>query len=99
MIVFILGAMGFLAVLGFGCWLTGEAVESGRFGRSSFAAFGYWSVVLGSVFWLIVEADKADKAKGPCLQYETRMMFNAATKTMMPAKFCSLRGEWVDQPK
>lgn len=31
----------------------------------------------------------------PCAQYETRMMFNAATKTMMPAQFCVQEGEWV----
>lgn len=33
--------------------------------------------------------------EGPCAQYETRMMYNAATKTMMPAEFCVMRGEWV----
>ena len=38
-----------------------------------------------------------NKSVGPCMQYETRMMYNAATKTMMPAKFCVLRGEWAEE--
>ena len=33
--------------------------------------------------------------KGPCVKYETQMHYNAATKTMMPARACVLRGEWV----
>lgn len=33
--------------------------------------------------------------KGPCVKYETQMHYNAATKTMMPARVCVLRGEWV----
>lgn len=37
-----------------------------------------------------------ENSKGPCVQYETQMHFNAATKTVMPARVCVLRGEWVE---
>ena len=33
----------------------------------------------------------------PCVEYETRMMYNAATKTMMPARVCIERGEWINE--
>ena len=33
-------------------------------------------------------------SEGPCLSYETRLIYNAETKTMMPARFCTNRGEW-----
>ena len=35
--------------------------------------------------------------KNPCVQYEERMSYNAATKTMMPMRVCVERGEWVEQ--
>lgn len=39
------------------------------------------------------------KEQRPCLQYETRMMYNAATKTMMPMRYCAQYGEWVEGDK
>ncbi len=55
------------------------------------AAIGLAIVVLGVAINIgIKESDK-----GPCHQWETRMMYNAATKTMMPSRVCVLRGEWV----
>ena len=36
-----------------------------------------------------------EQEKGPCVAYETQLHYNAATKTMMPAKVCVNRGEWV----
>ena len=38
-----------------------------------------------------------ESVSGPCLNWETQMHYNAATKTMMPAKVCTSRGEWVDE--
>ena len=46
---------------------------------------------------LLVEAAIDQSKTGPCHQYETRMMYNAATKTMMPSRVCVLRGEWVEE--
>ena len=37
-----------------------------------------------------------ENERGPCVQYETQMHYNAATKTTMPARVCVLRGEWVE---
>ncbi len=30
----------------------------------------------------------------PCVTYESRLTYNAATKTMMPMRVCVERGEW-----
>lgn len=37
------------------------------------------------------------ESENPCLEYETTMMYNAATKTMMPVRSCKKRGEWVEE--
>lgn len=34
---------------------------------------------------------------GPCFKWQTQLMPNAATKTMMPSRVCVLRGEWVEE--
>lgn len=49
----------------------------------------------GYLFQAMVDPNK----KGPCAQYETQMHYNAATKTMRPARVCVLRGEWVEEVK
>ena len=33
----------------------------------------------------------------PCVEYESRLTYNAATKTMMPMRVCVERGEWVTE--
>ncbi|QZP24185.1 hypothetical protein [Pseudomonas mosselii] len=55
------------------------------------AAFCAWVTVIAFLLY----AAKAESDKGPCLHYETQMHWNAATKTMMPARVCVDRGEWV----
>jgi hypothetical protein len=32
--------------------------------------------------------------ENPCVTYESRLTYNAATKTMMPMRVCVERGEW-----
>lgn len=54
--------------------------------------FFVWSVCLISV---LIYAAKQENEKGPCLEYQTKMAWNAATKTTMPARVCVERGEWV----
>lgn len=46
--------------------------------------------------WLIPLMYEAEN-KNPCLEYETTMMYNVATKTMMPIRSCKKRGEWVEE--
>lgn len=50
-------------------------------------------VILG----VLINISLKENEKGPCHQYETQMMYNAATKTMMPSRVCVLRGEWVKE--
>jgi hypothetical protein len=75
------------------------------FGWFSFAAsrnFGFAPAFAPAAVWLmlglglVIQAGINEDRKGPCLQHETTMQFNAATKTMMPARHCVLRGEWVE---
>lgn len=57
----------------------------------SISAFAVTSFFLG----LIMYASSEDEANGPCIQYETQMYWNAGAKTMMPARSCTMRAEWV----
>lgn len=49
-----------------------------------------------SIAWFIKSASDLEKAR-PCAEYETRMMWSAATKTMMPARVCVERAEWIQE--
>lgn len=51
-------------------------------------------VLIAGLAWAI-QALLDEDDKGPCLREETGMMYNTATKTMMPYKYCAERGEWV----
>ena len=57
------------------------------------AVIGLIIAVLGVVLNVAIK----ESEKGPCHQWETRMMYNVATKTMMPSRVCVLRGEWVEE--
>lgn len=46
---------------------------------------------LAWIFGSLIESDQ----EFPCVEYESRMTYNAATKTMMPMRVCIERGEWV----
>ena len=46
--------------------------------------------------WLLSLATEAE-SENPCLEYKTTMMYNAATKTMMPMRSCKKRGKWVEE--
>lgn len=57
-------------------------------------------VMVGVVFWcamavfFLLYAGIEASEEGPCVEWQTQMMYNAATKMMQPAKFCVQRGEW-----
>lgn len=59
-------------------------------------------LIIGAAFVIatltvIFNATGSSNSKGPCVSYETQMYYNAATKTMMPARVCVLRGEWINE--
>lgn len=53
------------------------------------------------IFWIVTfaflcYAEIESGNKGPCVKYETQMHYNAAVKTMMPARVCVQRVELVE---
>ena len=72
-------------------WLTVKVVDGSVLAGA--AAIVLVTVALGVLFNVMIKEDE----KGPCHQYETQLMYNAATKTMMPSRVCVLRGEWVEE--
>lgn len=71
-------------------WLSVKAIEGSRL-----ALVGVCSIVF-LLFGMLFNYAIKIEAKGPCHKYETQLMYNAATKTMMPSRVCVLRGEWGD---
>lgn len=73
------------------CWLVVAAVDGSWLARGAVLVFSI--VGLGA----LMQTLSTSSAKGPCHEYRTQMMYNAATKTMMPSRVCVLRGEWVEE--
>ena len=73
-------------------FITISAINEGGIVRIA-AAFLSWSCMIAGIAYTGSQADE----KGPCVQYETQLYYNAATKTMMPANVCVLRGEWIEE--
>jgi putative ABC transport system permease protein len=46
---------------------------------------------------LTINAMVEHEQKNPCVTYESRLTYNAATKTMMPMRVCVERGEWITE--
>jgi hypothetical protein len=58
------------------------------------------ALLFASLVFTIWGIDTISKNSPPCLEYETRLIYNAATKTMLPAQFCVKEGVWKsDSPK
>lgn len=82
-----------LAGFFFGLWLIVQALDGYRLrGLYALAAFLYWSVAIGGLVFAMAQKTE----QGPCVTWETQMYYNAALKMMMPARVCTLRGEWVN---
>lgn len=81
--------VGWFVALFFLLWLATEVINP---------VVGWVFVFAWSIFGLgvLINGEMAADAKGPCVESEIQMHYNAATKTMMPAKVCILRGEWVE---
>ena len=71
-------------------WLGVRTLDGDRL-----AAVGVCFIIF-IILGLVINSASRSEAKGPCYKYETQLMYNAATKTMMPSRVCVLRGEWVD---
>lgn len=72
-------------------WLVLKAAEGNM--QAGAAAIGLIIIILG----VVINASTEESKQGPCHQYETRMMYNSATKSMAPSRVCILRGEWVKE--
>lgn len=53
-------------------------------------------VLVGGLGFAMNEIAKEGE-RGPCVRSEVQMHYNPATKTMMPARVCIQRGEWVEE--
>jgi hypothetical protein len=58
----------------------------------SFVVLGLW-LALGLGF--AIQSAIKEEESGPCLQWETSMIYNPATKMVQPARRCVERAEWV----
>ena len=74
-------------------WLSNRALDGDR--NATAALFIFTFLILG----LMINYIAKTKAKGPCHEYKTELIYNVATKTFMPSRVCVLRGEWVDDGK
>ena len=78
-------------------WFVASGKSMDRFWNNGATDLVAW--VLGAVgvlmlAWVLsLAAEQGDR--NPCVEYESRMTYNAATKTMMPLRVCIERGEWV----
>ena len=62
---------------------------------SKLSAIGVVAWCAASVFFVLY-AGMEESKRGPCVEWQTQMMYNAAAKMMQPAKFCAQRGEWEE---
>jgi hypothetical protein len=91
--MYIIHAAVFLAALAAGLFITFRAMDELRWlSVWSIGSLLYWSVMAGLLFGYAVDLEN----KHPCAQYETRLIYNAAVKSMMPARVCVLRAEWEE---
>lgn len=74
-------------------WMFSRAIDGDR------VAIVGVCFLLFITFGLVINSIIKTEAKGPCHQYETQLIYNPATKTMMPSRVCVLRGEWIDDEK
>lgn len=82
-----------VSFIALGCFLVVKAAdEYTLMNPYSFGAFAWAVLLVAALSYAAAHEDD----KGPCLRYETSMYWNAATKTMMPARVCVERAEWVN---
>lgn len=62
-------------------------------GATDLKAWVYGGVAVWMLAWGINLSIQYERDH-PCVAYESRLTYNAATKTMMPMRVCVERGEW-----
>ena len=71
-------------------WFVASGKSMDRFwnnGATDLVAWALGAVGVLMLAWVLsLAADR--KARNPCVEYESRMTYNAATKTMMPVRVC-----------
>ena len=79
-------------------WFVASGKSIDRFENNGATDLVAWVLVAVGVLMLAwVFSFAVDRgARNPCVEYESRMTYNAATKTMMPMRVCIERGEWVE---
>ena len=75
----------------FAAYYSLDALVAGG-GAARCASVIFWIATFAFLCYAVVESGN----KGPCVKYETQMHYNPAVKTMMPARVCVQRGEWVE---
>jgi hypothetical protein len=76
-------------------WFVASGKSMDRFwnnGATDLVAWALGAVGVLMLAWVLsLAADR--EARDPCVEYELRMTYNAATKTTMPLRVCIERGE------
>ena len=65
-------------------------------GATDLTAWVFAWIVVWMSAW-VINAMLEYERDNPCVAYESRLTYNAATKTMMPMRVCVERGEWVTE--
>ena len=79
-------------------WFVAAGKSLDRFvcnGATDLPAWALAALAVLTLAWVLSLA-AGQETRNPCVEYELRMTYNAATKTMMPLRVCIERGEWVE---
>lgn len=82
-----------LLVIGWVVLVVATLVRFGDYGATDLRALVYGGVAVWMLAWGINLGVQHERDH-PCVAYESRLTYNAATKTMMPMRVCVERGEW-----
>lgn len=91
----IIGVLVLVIWISLVCFLLIASIETG--GKLKIIAIAAFLFVLVVPPGLVVDGVRKKEIEQPCAEYELRMHYNPATKTMMPMRVCILRGEWVTE--
>jgi hypothetical protein len=85
-----------LLVIGWFVLVIATLIRFGNAGATDLKAWVYGGVAVVMLALALNAAAKHER-EHPCVAYESRLTYNAATKTMMPMRVCVERGEWVTE--
>ena len=91
--IYILISIIVVLYFGSGFWVLSTMMDNSWEDKEWRFAAGVGFFLLVVTVWFVIQVSSN---QAPCAQYETRLMYNASTKTMMPAQFCVQEGTWVD---